>query len=470
MGQPSRLAFVVALHDGDDATGLARLLDDVQLPERLAVFFAPATRGSELFSTESGHPGSYSQDVPPGAALVYLLDHEPGLPELVRGVPGTFYVGVPEPSVAAEYAEAVRTFVAGGPLDYATVIMRDYCHPVAGHGAVFDEGEALRMAALSADFPMNLDEDFVEVPAQVVDSVMIGSERFYGRVHEQRTFRQLLGDMIATPPETATKIDSSYVFLVYGIGGMGKTTLCTRLHDIAREEDEFRARIRIITLNWDNHKAAAEDLKAVMETGDTALGLLSLVASSFGDSSQRYFRSFHRLIGQIREAEGRAAKQLRRGGEEFSALSKIGIAGAKLLVASTVPPPFATAINVTTDQLPALARQAKAWLDRVRPEDRKLMLDSDRLLIEAFAADIRAVSRERPIVIMLDTYEIVSWADERWLRSVYEKTSPRVAWILAGRFTDKQRRSYNVHWPSQRLTMFGLGQLNEYETEAYFND
>ena len=469
MGQPRQLAFIVALRDADDAIGLARLLEDLQMPGGPAVFLAPPVRGSELLTAERHHAGSYAEELPAGSAPVYLLDHEPGLSELLRGVDGSFYVGVPAPAVAAEYDDSVSTFLAGGPLDFATVIMRDYSRPDAHRGLVFDEGEALRMAALASDFPIDLDDDF-QVAVPVVDSVMIGSDRFYGRAHEQRTFRQLLEDIIATPPETASKIDKSYILLIYGIGGMGKTTLCARLCDIAREEDAFRGRIRIVTLNWDNHKAAIDDMKVVMETENTALGLLTLVGSSFGDSSQRYFQSFHKLTGQIREAEARASEQLRDEDDEFSALSKIGIAGAKLLVTSTIPPELAGVINMTADQLPILARQAKAWMDRLRREDRELILRSERLLIDAFAVDIRAASRERPIVVLLDTYEIISWADERWLRLVFGQTGPRVAWVLAGRFTDKQKRSYKVHWLSQRLIPLPLEQLTVYETEAYFND
>jgi hypothetical protein len=48
---PDALAFFILLRDPDDAAGLARLLDDVRVPEPVptAIFAAPDVRGTAFF-------------------------------------------------------------------------------------------------------------------------------------------------------------------------------------------------------------------------------------------------------------------------------------------------------------------------------------------------------------------------------------------------------------------------------------
>jgi tetratricopeptide (TPR) repeat protein len=155
------LTFIVALPDWADAAGLAKLLADVRLPEAEAktAFLVPPVAGSGFLATGRG-PGSwYEKNVPPGSAVAYLLDHEPGLSRQIQGIPGTFYVGVPELTSSQEYGTAARVICKVGVLDYATGIMRDYSSPTSLYGVIFEEDEALRMRNLAADFPYELDAD-----------------------------------------------------------------------------------------------------------------------------------------------------------------------------------------------------------------------------------------------------------------------------------------------------------------------
>ena len=161
-------AFIVLLRDSDDATGLARLLEDVRLPSppKPSVFAAPPVRGVDFFADESrqGEIDSWWGETIPGDHYpVYLLMHEEGLGEWITGIDGTFYVGLPNASVAGQYTESeqLQPFTAGGPLDFATMVMRDFSTAGGARDEddiLFDEGEALRMAALSSDFPLDLDD------------------------------------------------------------------------------------------------------------------------------------------------------------------------------------------------------------------------------------------------------------------------------------------------------------------------
>src|SRR5438270_5388983 len=95
-------AFVVLLQDGDDATGLARLLEDVRLPQSPtpSVFAAPPVRGLDFFADEASQTTIdqwWASAIPGDALPVYLLAHEEGLAEWLKGLDGTFYIGLPKP-------------------------------------------------------------------------------------------------------------------------------------------------------------------------------------------------------------------------------------------------------------------------------------------------------------------------------------------------------------------------------------
>jgi hypothetical protein len=157
-------AFIVLLHDGDDANGLAHLLEDVRLPESSTptVFVAPEVRGVNFFEARStGQLDEWwASNVPSAALPVYLLLYEEELDKYFNGFSGIFYIGVPNQDLVQEYEKSAQViaFLASGPLDFATVIMRDFSGKTGFGGDIFDEGEAIRMAALSSDFPLDLDD------------------------------------------------------------------------------------------------------------------------------------------------------------------------------------------------------------------------------------------------------------------------------------------------------------------------
>jgi MinD-like ATPase involved in chromosome partitioning or flagellar assembly len=161
-------AFVVLLHDEDDASGLARLLEDVRMPEATvaSVFAAPPMRGLDFFSDDTSQATLdewWAAEIPKDATPVYLLMHEDGLAEWLKGMDGLVYIGIPPGDKVDEYAQggSLHTFSAGGPLDFATIIMRDFSNPENDESdpkCIFDHGEAVRMAALSSDFPIDLDD------------------------------------------------------------------------------------------------------------------------------------------------------------------------------------------------------------------------------------------------------------------------------------------------------------------------
>ena len=97
--------FVVPWPDPDDRSGLSRLLADVTPPEATpprVTYLAAPTNAEQFFSEQPGAAGWAGENVPAEGTVVYLLNHEPRMPEIIVKHEGVFYTGV-EDVAAADY-------------------------------------------------------------------------------------------------------------------------------------------------------------------------------------------------------------------------------------------------------------------------------------------------------------------------------------------------------------------------------
>jgi MinD-like ATPase involved in chromosome partitioning or flagellar assembly len=167
-------AFLILLDDAAESRVLAQLLARVRHPEsRVPVVFLVPPAGGLSFFADPGCQGEldtwWSAEVPGAAHPVYLLKDAQGLEGWLQGVDGIFYIGVHDPARMAAYAvqPRARPFSCTGPLDFATVVMHDYSTARGGDLVVFDQGDALRMAALSGRLPGRLSASPVTTPWSV---------------------------------------------------------------------------------------------------------------------------------------------------------------------------------------------------------------------------------------------------------------------------------------------------------------
>jgi len=95
-------------------------------------------------------------------------------------------------------------------------------------------------------------------------------------------------------------------------------------------------------------------------------------------------------------------------------------------------------------------------------------------LARAVGEGFRRVSRERPLVLLLDTYEIVATADS-WLRMTIHAAGARVVWIIAGRDNLAASRptdrfvGYSAEFP-RHLTVWDTQELAIEYVEAYLRN
>ena len=166
-------AFLILLDDAADAQALARLLETACQSRSLvpAAFKVPPVRGLAFFadaSRQSELDKWWSAEVSGSAHPVYLVMDSDGLEGWLRGVDGTFYIGVRDASRLAAYANdgRVRPFAWTRPLDFAVAVMHDHSEAQGGDLVIFDHADALRVAALGGRLPLGCDGDADGAPRQ----------------------------------------------------------------------------------------------------------------------------------------------------------------------------------------------------------------------------------------------------------------------------------------------------------------
>jgi hypothetical protein len=77
--------------------------------------------------------------------------------------------------------------------------------------------------------------------------------------------------------------------------------------------------------------------------------------------------------------------------------------------------------------------QMKALLrDRLSNTQYELWLRPDEQIARPLGRGLASLAKKKPLILSLDTYEIVDQADF-WLREVINIAGPRLVWVIAGR-------------------------------------
>lgn len=318
------------------------------------------------------------------------------------------------------------------------------------------------------------------------ERIYIDNKLFLGRVEEQKQFRAALHEILHPPPDETLP----YIFLLYGDGGMGKTMLAKRLSDIARNEPPFEGKFQILWLDWEDERRRSSTLQVGREhiRPETVFDVIHAAAVRMGWGKD--FDAYQRAVKMRDEVERKAAAALEPMGErdEFAALRGAG-AGALAKVVRTALPMIGetgeklvqtfleAGIKVSAEQAAhlraALENRLRARLD---PEQFNLFLYPNEQLARALADGLKRVAQRKPLLIVLDTYEIVDRADI-WLREVMRAAGPRLIWVISGRndlarsrqYGNEYFKGYNEEFP-HRLITWDMRQLAEQDLRALFAD
>jgi tetratricopeptide (TPR) repeat protein len=320
------------------------------------------------------------------------------------------------------------------------------------------------------------------------DSIYVNNHIFLGRVEEQKQFRNVLGEVLNTTGE-----ELPWVVLLHGDGGMGKTTLAARFRDIAQGEEPFAGAFETLYIDWEELRRRHISLQSDRESITPEAAFDALHAATPQDW-KRYFNKYQEAVKLRAEAEKKASEALSVTGERDSldelrglgagALAKLARQGFPLIgetgekIAKVLSE---QGIKVAEGQarivINALSMRLRA---RLKPEQFDIFLNPQERLARALADGLKKLTESgfvlsgKPLIITLDTYEIVDRADV-WMRVVMRHAGPRVLWIVCGRnnlrdsraFGAEYFKGYREEWP-RRLLDYSMPQLALDDVRAWF--
>lgn len=297
--------------------------------------------------------------------------------------------------------------------------------------------------------------------------IYVDHELFLGRLDEQERFREALHAVLASQAESA----APFIFLMHGEGGMGKSQLTRRLYDIAASDPPFRRNFYPLRIDWELVRNNTPALRVAREQIRPGEVLAALYRAALEQGWDKYFEAYQKVIEQRVQAEQEIAKALEQQKEQgqYTLIRDLGPTGLAKLVRLTGPDLskalLAAGLPMGAEQAAKAREQAEQFLKaRLTPELYNIYCRPHEQLARALGEGLRRVSRDQPLVLLLDTYEIVALAADLWLRLVIKTAGPRLIWVLAGRDNLAPSRpteryvGYSAEF-TRRLTVWDLQEL-----------
>src|SRR5262245_46414908 len=320
------------------------------------------------------------------------------------------------------------------------------------------------------------------------DSIYVNNHIFLGRVEEQKQFRNVLGEVLNTTDEKLP-----WVALLYGDGGMGKTTLAARFRDIAQGEEPFAGAFETLHIDWEELRRRHVSLQADRES-ITPEAVFDALHAAIPQDWKRHFSKYQEAVKLRAEAEKKASEAMSVTGERdsLSELRGLGAGALAKLARQSAPVIGETGekvvevlselgIKVAEDQARNVINTLNTRLRaRLKPEQFDIFLNPQERLARAMADGLKKLTESgfvlsgKPLIITLDTYEIVDRADV-WMRVMMRHAGPRVLWIVCGRnnlrdsraFGAEYFRGYKEEWP-RRLLDYNMPQLALDDVRTWF--
>ena len=301
---------------------------------------------------------------------------------------------------------------------------------------------------------------------------------FIGRSRERIEFNRVLGDLV----DRDKGLERPYVTLLYGNGGIGKTTLLKKLMELEPSEfppypDDFHH----IRIDWeDRHKI--HDLENMNEvTADAMLDALCAEIIYSQPYWKNDFKAFYK-INQQKEDLGRKFEKLAQKDSKFSDvaqyLPKAGFSAFVSLlfqdptglVAAGITAASSVLEDVIDEQVSDSFKEQvnefrKNLLPKLNSREIDLMHNHLSFKIDALGTCLDSIAKARPIIIALDTYERIDKADF-YLQQVIKAASTRVVWIIAGRQNIYKNREFRVEGKRKIIRGYEAGQGYDFDVEA----
>ena len=322
----------------------------------------------------------------------------------------------------------------------------------------------------------------------------MAGEIFLARTEEQEKFTQVLKShdktlwqKLNTPLFIKPPAENGLPFLLlfYGEGGMGKTRLIRRLWQLAEEEKPLKGKFNTLFVDWEDKQNHYLGLQVGHDNiqPETLLQVLhdAFVAKDWGGC----FGEYRKLVKELQEIEAKVDKELKSKPDDKiqEQVRKLGAKGIAWIirqapVASNLPAqPLESALETTIQVGAEGLYQARKFVQAaLTPKEYEIYAQPNERLAEALGKGIAELAKRKPLVIFLDTYEIVDCPEcEYTLQSAIQRSSKRVVWVMAGRsnLADSGKRGnrpfkgYKRDFPenyiyAKALSEFGLTEIQEY--------
>ncbi|NER81186.1 MAG: hypothetical protein F6K42_16785, partial [Leptolyngbya sp. SIO1D8] len=324
---------------------------------------------------------------------------------------------------------------------------------------------------------------------------------FLARTEEQQQFRRMLSALLPSglrkhfptfsqvlPPEKS--YSQSSILLFYGEGGMGKTSLMRRLEKIVTQEKEFKGKVNTLFLDWEDEQKLTLDLQVGHDfiEPETVLSVLhrALVKADWGG----YFSEYEQALQELRSAESKVEDLLRGQPERDlpDRLSKLGAKGLAYFIrlqpgAGAIPQqPLETTLDTTFQVGAEGLYQTRRFVQKaLSPKEYEIYEQPNERLAEALGKGLAQLAGRKPVVLLLDTYEIVDRPNcDYTLRRVIKESGEQVLWGIAGRanLADSGQRG-NVYFQGYKrdfseerlyaksLSEFGLELIQQYFAQVW---
>ena len=281
------------------------------------------------------------------------------------------------------------------------------------------------------------------------------NEKFVGRKTELGQFERAIrprNSWVRFLLGPNTKIEPT-VFLPYGIGGIGKTTLSREC--LERAEKAGWARIEI---NWDRANTRPTDEIEMMNI------IAEQIRKVYGDKSIEEFLKKQKQIKFAKENIQRLQQENQERWLSYIDDLKMGAntEGGSNELSSAVGGVGAL-VNIGADALARAEDNFVKWLastGRIKPDEELLYKDKSLYLSRFLVKAISEAISKQPLVILFDTCEVLSPKLEEWLRDIIvcpliERKKPVII-IVSG-----QHNQYR-----ERQVDFGNGIIEHYKGYA----
>ncbi|WP_139240662.1 tetratricopeptide repeat protein, partial [Geitlerinema sp. PCC 9228] len=328
--------------------------------------------------------------------------------------------------------------------------------------------------------------------------------QFLGRSEEQKRFREILKqvrpgkitnwrqllfrDVKDLWPRSASKQPNQpFLVMFYGEGGMGKSSLIQRLHEIAQQESPYKDRFRTVYLDWEERRNNVLGLQVGYRNIEPEAVLEVLYATLKQKLAGRNFREYEQTRQRLKAAKEKAEKALKESKQTQKLKGEIvnwtGETAARVIrqvpfaediSSKSLEPILKEGIKVSAEGLYQLRQFVQ---NAMKASEYEIYAQPRETLAAALGRDIAAIATKKPLIIFLDTYEVVDRHEcDYTLRRVIQESGNGVVWVVAGRSNLADSglrgkvyfRGYRQDFPEERLYAKPMSEFGSEDIQTYF--